>query len=475
MPQSPTGAAFGISLGATLSSYLATTPWMARNLVWLLPDANCGLTECTSAWLNLYYGEDRESEQNSVYKSVNDVEVPFSSRQSFFERSGVLQQAIVVYVEDLDLSLVGEEPLPPSAMFTTELLVEGFEGQLPKLDLFCLLRYLLQYIVNVQPRLWQSGDPVSLFLVSEESNWIKSVGEVVGDAFKKVFGKTSVIYIQEFITSAFNRLPLDWIGSLYMRKMSNILNFARIQIAGLPSGPHAAFKDFMVDAATVRIRPKNRRMNEGGRIEHLKTREAVVAERKILSSTAGLLLEGKVLLPQTASWSIMIPLIETLELAFRSLNNLVERFHHSFFLYLLSDEYNFVSIERYIEPAVFCIIALVVQAYGEFHSHMREVQEREDVDKIGGLAIAENEDRIRNNSINCSGSNDDSANGDFFDSFSTSTTDKVKHVKDHKNVGIDSRNGDKDIMRSQGINNHFCTILLPLNLLFFAALFMESW
>eukprot|EP00201_Polytomella_parva_P006800 CAMPEP_0175086444 /NCGR_PEP_ID=MMETSP0052_2-20121109/29252_1 /TAXON_ID=51329 ORGANISM="Polytomella parva, Strain SAG 63-3" /NCGR_SAMPLE_ID=MMETSP0052_2 /ASSEMBLY_ACC=CAM_ASM_000194 /LENGTH=315 /DNA_ID=CAMNT_0016358627 /DNA_START=449 /DNA_END=1396 /DNA_ORIENTATION=+ len=280
MPQSPTGAAFGISLGATLSSYLATTPWMARNLVWLLPDANCGLTECTSAWLNLYYGEDRESEQNSVYKSVNDVEVPFSSRQSFFERSGVLQQAIVVYVEDLDLSLVGEEPLPPSAMFTTELLVEGFEGQLPKLDLFCLLRYLLQYIVNVQPRLWQSGDPVSLFLVSEESNWIKSVGEVVGDAFKKVFGKTSVIYIQEFITSAFNRLPLDWIGSLYMRKMSNILNFARIQIAGLPSGPHAAFKDFMVDAATVRIRPKNRRMNEGGRIEHLKTREAVVAERK---------------------------------------------------------------------------------------------------------------------------------------------------------------------------------------------------
>jgi hypothetical protein len=50
-----------------------------------------------------------------------------------------------------------------------------------------------------------------------------------------------------------------------------------------------------------------------------------------------------------------------LQLSVRSLNNLDERFHHSYFLYLLTSLANFVTVEMYIIPLVLLISALLLK------------------------------------------------------------------------------------------------------------------
>ena len=42
-------------------------------------------------------------------------------------------------------------------------------------------------------------------------------------------------------------------SAAYMRKLLQALQFMWHQAVGLPSGPHAAFKGYMVDAATARL------------------------------------------------------------------------------------------------------------------------------------------------------------------------------------------------------------------------------
>jgi hypothetical protein len=45
-------------------------------------------------------------------------------------------------------------------------------------------------------------------------------------------------------------------SAAYMTKLVNTLQFAWHQAVGRPSGPHAVFKKYMVDSATVRLSKK---------------------------------------------------------------------------------------------------------------------------------------------------------------------------------------------------------------------------
>ncbi len=41
--QTPLGAALTLGLAAALAEHLAGVPWLAKDLVWLVQDARCGL------------------------------------------------------------------------------------------------------------------------------------------------------------------------------------------------------------------------------------------------------------------------------------------------------------------------------------------------------------------------------------------------------------------------------------------------
>lgn len=57
-----------------------------------------------------------------------------------------------------------------------------------------------------------------------------------------------------------------------------------------------------------------------------------------------------------------------LQTVVRCLNNLDERFHHSYFLYLLTGPNTFVTVEVYIVPLVALIAALLVKVRA-WHVH----------------------------------------------------------------------------------------------------------
>ena len=58
---------------------------------------------------------------------------------------------------------------------------------------------------------------------------------------------------------------------------------------------------------------------------------------------------------------LLTRLAPVLELTWRSLNGLLERFHHSYFLYLLVSPDAFVTVEAYLAPVICFLLALAVQ------------------------------------------------------------------------------------------------------------------
>jgi hypothetical protein len=59
--------------------------------------------------------------------------------------------------------------------------------------------------------------------------------------------------------------------------------------------------------------------------------------------------------------SALLQLGNMLEASLRSCSVLIERFHHSLFLYVLTELNSYVSVERYIGPLVALICVLVLQ------------------------------------------------------------------------------------------------------------------
>jgi hypothetical protein len=123
-----------------------------------------------------------------------------SAHNESFGRAGVLQQAIIMEV-------------PTAAFNAIELSVEGYDGQLPKLDMYWLLKYYSSA--------W-TGLPVLLRGQLQASR--------LADTFKDTPALQQHVY-----------------------GLANLAQFVWRQARGLPLGAHAAFKVYNVDAITVRL------------------------------------------------------------------------------------------------------------------------------------------------------------------------------------------------------------------------------
>eukprot|EP00798_Chlamydomonas_sp_ICE-L_P003478 gene3479-13539_t len=200
-----------------------------------------------------------------------------------FGRAGVMQQAVIIEI-------------PFSSQFDSiEVLVEGFNGALPKLDMLQLLAHNT-WILHPKP-----------------AKFVRAMRH----------GRQAQV------------LPLGLSKQMsYIDRLRTMLYFTLLQARGLPTGAHAALKGLLVDAATARLIPL-----EPGIVQ---------APSKHSGGHEDL--------------RSALRLGEYLELVLRSLNNLTERFHHSYFLYLLTSAVHFVTIEMYIIPVAALIAVLLLQA-----------------------------------------------------------------------------------------------------------------
>ncbi len=139
--------------------------------------------------------------------------------------------------------------------------------------------------------------------------------------------------------------PESWKG--FTRHVSTMLGMAARQATGVPSGNHGLFHRFGIEAVTVE----------------------------------GVSKAGKKGRRQVADLYVLCRVMEGV---FRSLNNLLERFHQSFFFYLLPASDRYVSIGMYMPGFGFLGGALVVAALGLWadcvhfeRSRMAEVEREE--------------------------------------------------------------------------------------------------
>ncbi|KAJ6314701.1 hypothetical protein OIU78_018227 [Salix suchowensis] len=175
---------------------------------------------------------------------------------------------------------------------TLNIYAEASNGQMPNLDLINIVNYLAVHRQGLRVK-------VEKVLSLLDSRWLEILGEifeVLGKVARSLnpgwkFGISAADYVEGSATLA---------SSLYN------------QALGIPTGPHGAFRDFQVDAITLEISPKVSSHNKARYNEFL--------------LRGGRLVEGVV----------------------RSINNLLEKFHQSFFLYMLTSPSKFVSVGVYM-------------------------------------------------------------------------------------------------------------------------------
>lgn len=169
---------------------------------------------------------------------------------------------------------------------------EASNGQMPNLDLINIVNYLAVhgqgYRVKVE-KIW------SLL----NAWWLKSLGQLI-EMLGKLAGSLNPRWNFGIPVSEYVECTATLASSLYN------------QALGVPTGPHGAFRDYQVDAITMEISPK-------------------------FSSSLN-----------NRQYEILLHVGRLVEGVVRSVNNLLEKFHQSFFLYLLTSPSRFVSVGVYM-------------------------------------------------------------------------------------------------------------------------------
>eukprot|EP01113_Clastostelium_recurvatum_P043538 TRINITY_DN7225_c0_g1_i1.p1 TRINITY_DN7225_c0_g1~~TRINITY_DN7225_c0_g1_i1.p1 ORF type:complete len:674 (-),score=113.51 TRINITY_DN7225_c0_g1_i1:23-1981(-) len=237
----------GLGLLVSILGHLRTSRWMAKDIIVLISDTDQGVR----SWLDKYHAPH-------TYASSDDDDV--------FPRAGSIQAAI-----NFDL--------PATSTFDQiTLSLEGYNGQLPNLDL---------------------------------TNTIVRVARVEGLNTDHKMSLIAHPAPYPFLSSPY--LP----DELTTPMMTTLFTFMINQAKGVPTGPHGAFNTYHIDAVTVGVSPG------------------------------------------TSYNSVMIGRVAVGTL--RSLNNLLERLHQSFYFYVLCSPTHYLSIGEYMIPFGLLVAPLLVE------------------------------------------------------------------------------------------------------------------
>ncbi|KAL8229109.1 hypothetical protein R6Q57_014009 [Mikania cordata] len=297
-----------LSLGIAYAAFslLTQVSWLAKDIIWLAADSQFGQYNAVAAWLKDYhtpsFGGFRKPHGDGCHNSNN---VPESKLDMIIEtevsdtlRRGGTMAAALV----IKVANAGEK----GEQDALNIYAEASNGQMPNLDLINIVSYLA---VHGQGLRVQVEKLVSLL----DSKWLKFIGavfETVGKITRSLnpqwkFG----IPVKEYVEGS-----ATLISSLYN------------QALGVPTGSHGAFRDYQVDAITMEISPRLFSTSKGRQTEFL--------------FRGGRLIEGVI----------------------RSVNNLLEKFHQSFFLYLLTSSNKFISVGVYMIAFLLLVAPLPVLA-----------------------------------------------------------------------------------------------------------------
>uniref|UniRef100_A0ACD5W229 Uncharacterized protein n=1 Tax=Avena sativa TaxID=4498 RepID=A0ACD5W229_AVESA len=183
---------------------------------------------------------------------------------------------------------------------------EASNGQMPNLDLLNVVHYLAVHRQGFRVNI----ERISSLLISA---WLKVIAEVI-----------------QTVGSLLRKINPDWKLDIatpdYVEGTANLASSIYNQALGVPTGSHGAFRDYQVDAVSLEFSPTFYLRNENAKSSFL--------------VRGGRLIEGVV----------------------RSVNNLLEKFHQSFFLYFLTSPSKFISVGVYMIPFALLLVPLPIVA-----------------------------------------------------------------------------------------------------------------
>lgn len=320
--------AMSLGLAYSIFSLLSGVNWLAKDIVWLAADSRYGEHSSVAAWLRDYHTPVfvglKEKNSESCHKT-NDYrdseEYPTAERKTSYAFRRAGTMAAALVFKVVDKQQATRKN-------TLHIYSEASNGQMPNLDLINIVHYLAVHRQRMHVK-------VDKFYFLLSSAWLKIVGqilELIGKVAQTInpqwkFGISAADYIEGTATLA---------SSLYH------------QALGIPTGLHGAFRDYQVDAITLEISPKVSLDDEDRHADFL--------------FWSGCLLEGII----------------------RSVNNLLEKFHQSFFLYLLTSPSKFVSVGVYMIAFALLVAPLPIVAAALYLGSQRLVSSSTtDGDKAG--------------------------------------------------------------------------------------------
>ncbi|XP_065877905.1 uncharacterized protein [Euphorbia lathyris] len=268
-------------------SLLTRVTWLAKDIIWLVADSTYGEYASVASWLRDYH-----TPTFSGLASLNDdicenIYVLKENSDPQRKLSYDFRRAGTMAVA-LVVKVTDKNELWDD---TLHIFAEASNGQMPNLDLINIVNYLAVHRQGFHVK-------VQKFCSLMDKRWL----EILGNTFE-LLGKLA------------RSLNPDWKfgipGADYIEGTATLASSLYYQALGIPTGSHGAFRDFQVDAITLEISPKVSSNN---------------ARRNEFILQGGRLIEGVI----------------------RSVNNLLEKFHQSFFLYLLTSPSKFVSVGVYM-------------------------------------------------------------------------------------------------------------------------------
>ena len=351
----PRADAAAIGVGLAFVEHLTTAKWLAKDFVWLVLDARAGSTpggsthaavHAADAWLREYHGDESAVRRGGATKG------PGRGGASTFARAGALQQA---YVFEMPAG---------AAVDVVAVRPEGRNGALPNQDLLNTA-VLLARRAFPRARVGLDLDPLDPL---ERRARAGRAGGARGEDRSVVRSenhektRSRLLALVAGMSSFAERVGVACLGT---RRASDVRRavgdlrrasvFAWRCARGVPTGAHAAFKTFALDAVTLRLGAPLGAARDDARVVGLDARVTGEAFRQIGS------------------------LLETLA---RGSNNLIEQLHHSMFYYVMTSDDFFLSIAEYVAPqaavsAAAAIVAIALATRGGDGDHGDAEKERD--------------------------------------------------------------------------------------------------
>ncbi|KAM7280013.1 hypothetical protein ACFE04_007147 [Oxalis oulophora] len=340
------GEALSLAIAYSVFSLLSRVTWLGKDVIWLVADSRYDDYSPVAAWLREYY--------TPVFSGGNDT-------PDEFRRGGTMAAALVLKVAD------DNRPFED----TLNVYAEASNGQMPNLDLINVLVYLAvhRHGLHVKiEKLWSLLESKCVKFLGEVFELLGNVARSLNPQWK--FGITASDYVDGAATLA---------SSLYY------------QASGIPTGPHGAFRDYQVDAITLEISPKfssnhlakqKEFILRGGSLVYQKSYGQSIVLHNLNHKSYGQSIVLHNLNHKSYGQSIVLRHLnhksygqsivlhhlshksygQVIEGTIRSVNNLLEKFHQSFFLYLLTSPSKFVSVGVYMVAFALLIAPLPMVA-----------------------------------------------------------------------------------------------------------------